>query len=177
MDNLGNAKAALDLFHERNSQVNLQMMFSDHTKLCNPYTDHLEVDPYRENSVTDPYYFFQISPNFSRFPRATFAFSPYLLAPITQNRQMLKSPHSPDPLTSWVPYVLQCAPCSPHVSLTDHTWHAALHMFALWPTHAHCLPHLILTVSFPSIIQLYWYACYPHERLMGESYSIAYCTI
>ena len=31
--NLGNAKAALDLFHERNPQINLQMMFSEHTKL------------------------------------------------------------------------------------------------------------------------------------------------
>ena len=43
--NLGNAKAVLDLFHERNSQVNLWMMFSEHTKLYNPYTDCLEVDP------------------------------------------------------------------------------------------------------------------------------------
>ena len=43
--NLGNAKAALDLFHERNPQVNLRMMFSEHTKLYNPYTDCLEVDP------------------------------------------------------------------------------------------------------------------------------------
>ena len=31
--NLGNAKAALNLFHERNPQVNLRMMFSEHTKL------------------------------------------------------------------------------------------------------------------------------------------------
>ena len=44
MGNLGNAKAALDLFHERNPQVNLQMMFSEHTKLYNPYTDCLEVN-------------------------------------------------------------------------------------------------------------------------------------
>ena len=44
-DNLGNTKAALDLFHERNPWANLQMMFSEHTKLYNPYTDHLEVDP------------------------------------------------------------------------------------------------------------------------------------
>ena len=43
--NLGNAKAALDLFYERNSQVNLRMMFSEHTKLYNPYTDRLEVNP------------------------------------------------------------------------------------------------------------------------------------
>jgi hypothetical protein len=43
--NLGNAKAALDLFHERNSRVNLRMMFSEHTKLPNPYIDRLEVDP------------------------------------------------------------------------------------------------------------------------------------
>ena len=43
--NLGNAKAALDLFHERISWVNLRMMFSEYTKLYNPYTDHLEVNP------------------------------------------------------------------------------------------------------------------------------------
>ena len=43
--NLGNAKAALDLFYERNPRVNPRMMFSEHTKLYNPYTDHLEVDP------------------------------------------------------------------------------------------------------------------------------------
>jgi hypothetical protein len=43
--NLGNAKAALDLFHERNPQVNLRMMFSEHTKLYNPYIDRLEVNP------------------------------------------------------------------------------------------------------------------------------------
>ena len=43
-DNLGNAKAALDLFHERNPEVNLWMMFSEHIELYNPYTDHLEVD-------------------------------------------------------------------------------------------------------------------------------------
>ena len=43
--NLGNAKAALNLFHERNSRVNLRVMFSEHTKLYNPYTDHLEVNP------------------------------------------------------------------------------------------------------------------------------------
>ena len=42
---LGNAKAVLDLFHERNSWINLWMMFSEHIKLYNPYTDHLEVDP------------------------------------------------------------------------------------------------------------------------------------
>ena len=52
---------------------------------------------------------------------------------------MLKSPHSPDPLTSWVPCVLQCAPCWPHVGLTDHTWRTSSHMFASWLTHAHCL--------------------------------------
>ena len=43
--NLGNAKAALDLFHERNPRINLQMMFSEHAKLYNPYTDRLEVNP------------------------------------------------------------------------------------------------------------------------------------
>jgi transposase InsO family protein len=43
--NLGNAKTALDLFHERNSRVNLRMMFSEHTKLYNPYIDRLEADP------------------------------------------------------------------------------------------------------------------------------------
>jgi hypothetical protein len=43
--NLENAKAALDLFHARNPQVNLRMMFSEHTKLYNPYIDRLEVDP------------------------------------------------------------------------------------------------------------------------------------
>jgi transposase InsO family protein len=43
--NLGNAKIALDLFHERNPRVNLRMMFSEHTKLYNPYIDRLEVDP------------------------------------------------------------------------------------------------------------------------------------
>jgi hypothetical protein len=42
---LGNAKAALDLFQERNPQVNLQIMFSEHNKLYNPYIDRLEVDP------------------------------------------------------------------------------------------------------------------------------------
>ena len=51
------------------------------------------------------------------FSRVTFAFSPYLLAPITRNHQMLKSPHSPDPFASWVPCVLQCASCSPHSAL------------------------------------------------------------
>jgi hypothetical protein len=44
-NNLGNAKTALDLFHERNPRVNLRMMFSEHTKLYNPYIDRLEVDP------------------------------------------------------------------------------------------------------------------------------------
>jgi hypothetical protein len=43
--NLGNAKAGLDLFHETNPRVNLRMMFSEHTKLYNPYIDRLEVDP------------------------------------------------------------------------------------------------------------------------------------
>jgi hypothetical protein len=43
--NQGNAKAALDLFHDRNPQVNLRMMFSEHTKLYNPYIDRLEVNP------------------------------------------------------------------------------------------------------------------------------------
>jgi hypothetical protein len=43
--NLENAKTALDLFHERNPRVNLRMMFSEHTKLYNPYIDRLEVDP------------------------------------------------------------------------------------------------------------------------------------
>jgi hypothetical protein len=43
--NLGIVKAALDLFHEINPQVNLCMRFSEHTKLYNPYIDHLEVDP------------------------------------------------------------------------------------------------------------------------------------
>jgi hypothetical protein len=50
----------------------------------------------------------------------TFAFSPYLLAPITQDHQMLKSPLSLDPLTSWVTCVLLCTSCLPHVGLTDH---------------------------------------------------------
>ena len=35
--NLGNTKAALDLFHKRNPWINLQMMFSEPTKLYNPY--------------------------------------------------------------------------------------------------------------------------------------------
>jgi hypothetical protein len=92
---------------------------------------------------------------FSRFSRVTFAFSPYLLAPITRDHQMLKSSDSLDPLTLWAPYVLLCASCSPHVGLTDHTWYAALHMFASWPPHAHYLPHCSLMVSFHSIPWLY----------------------
>ena len=39
--NLGDAKGALDLFYKRNPQINLWMMFSEHTELYNPYTDHL----------------------------------------------------------------------------------------------------------------------------------------
>ena len=72
---------------------------------------------------------------FSLFSRATFAFSPYLLTPITWNHQMLKFPHSPDPFASWVPYVLQCASCPTHVCL----------MFASPITHdtqpCTCSPH------------------------------------
>jgi hypothetical protein len=69
----------------------------------------------------------------------TFAFSPYLLAPITRDHQMLKSPHSLDPLASWVTCVLLCASCPPNVGLTNHTWCAAFHMFASCPTHVHSL--------------------------------------
>ena len=98
----------------------------------------------------------------------------YLLAPIIRNHQMLKFTLSPDPLTSWVPCVLQCASYLPHICLTDHTWRTALHMFTSWLTHAHCLPHLTLMVSFPSITRLYWYIRYPHVRLMDKSCSIAY---
>ena len=95
--------------------------------------------------------------NFSRFLSIYSDFLEQLshLAPIIRNHQMPKSPHSPDSLTSWVPCVLQCTSCLPHIGLTNHTWHTALHMFTLWLTYAHCLPHPILMVSFPSIIQLY----------------------
>ena len=129
----------------------------------------------REGIVLQTHILFShISPYFSRFSRVTFAFSPYLLAPMTRNHQMLKSPHSPDPLASWVPCVLQCASCSPHSGLTNHTWRAALHMFTSWLAHAHCLPRLILMVSFSSITWLYWYTCYPHVWPMKELCNIAY---
>jgi hypothetical protein len=83
-------------------------------------------------------------PDFSWFSRVTFTFSPYLLAPITRDHQMLKSPHSLDSLTSWVTCVLLCTSCSPHVGLTDHTWHTAFHIFAS------CLPHVCSLASpFP----------------------------
>ena len=56
------------------------------------------------------------------FPRFLPIFPDFLerlshLAPITRNHQMLKSPHSPDPFTSWVPCILQCASCLTHVRL------------------------------------------------------------
>jgi hypothetical protein len=52
---------------------------------------------------------------------------------------MLKSPHSLDPLASWVTCVWLCASCPPHVGLTDHTWRAAFHMFTSCPTHVRSL--------------------------------------
>jgi hypothetical protein len=46
---------------------------------------------------------------------------------------MLKSPHSLDPLASWVTCVLLCASCLPHVGLTDHAWRAAFQHVRLMP--------------------------------------------
>jgi hypothetical protein len=43
------------------------MMFSEHTKLYNPYIDRLEVDPYRGDSVTDPFNFPRFLPIFPDF--------------------------------------------------------------------------------------------------------------
>jgi hypothetical protein len=48
-------------------------------------------------------------PIFPDFLERLSHFSPYLLAPITRDHQMLKSPHSLDPLASWVTCVLLCA--------------------------------------------------------------------
>jgi hypothetical protein len=99
-------------------------------------------------------------PIFPDFLEATFAFSPYLLAPITRDHQMLKSPHSLDPLAS----------CPPHVGLTDHTWRAAFHMFASCPTHVRSLaspfPHGRLPCHTMTVLIHQSSSCTTHGRVM-----------
>jgi hypothetical protein len=121
-------------------------------------------------SVTDPHLFSQISPYFPWLSRATFAFSPYLLAPITRDYQMLKSPHSLDPLASWVTCVLLCASCPPHVGLINHTWRTAFHMFASCPTHVRSLaspfPHGRLPCHTMAVLIHQSSSCTTHGQVM-----------
>jgi hypothetical protein len=94
----------------------------------------------------------------------------YLLAPITRDHRMLKSPHSLDPLTSWVTCVLLCTSCPPHVGLTDHTWRAAFHMFASCPTHVRSLaspfPHGRLPCHIMAVLIHQSSSCMTHGRVM-----------
>jgi hypothetical protein len=109
-------------------------------------------------------------PIFPDFLEVTFAFSPYLLALITQDHQMLKSPHSLDPLASWVTCVLLCASCLPHVGLTNHTWHAAFHMFTSCLTHVRSLtspfPHGRLPCHITAVLIHQSSSWMTHERVM-----------
>jgi hypothetical protein len=109
-------------------------------------------------------------PIFPDFLERLSHFCPYLLAPITRDHQILKSPHSLDPLALWVTCVLLCASCSPHVSLTNHTWCAAFHMFASCPTHVCSLaspfPHGRLPCHTMAVLIHQSPLCMTHGRVI-----------
>jgi hypothetical protein len=83
----------------------------------------------------------------------TFAFSPYLLAPITRDHQMLKSHHTLKPShlmgTMCIAVRLMLALCRPHQS------HMARSL-----THVHLMPN---TCALPHLTFLSWLASLPHH--------------